>query len=368
MTSPSLPRKRSQYLIAELTPARIARQWSAIDAAPIRKPWPRWIVPSFSAAAVIVMAVLLVLRVGSPAPASVAEGALLESGARHAITLADGSRVTLDDGSRVRLATSRADAVALVVESGGVELDVVHRSGRSFVVSAGKFDVRIVGTKLHVVLASDGRVVVSVSEGKVEVRSRESSEPPRFVGAGESWSSAPAPAPSSTTASADDAPLAPSPASPGAPSSTTASTPDGATTANAAPPSFAAQVAAAGPKELLDLAKDARVHGRARDSAIALDALRRRYRGDARAGLAAFELGRLRMDSFGDPRGALEAFDDAIALSPGGSFREDAEARRVALFDAMGGGAACVAARDAYLARYPSGAHAGVVTKRCGGR
>lgn len=116
------------------------------------------------------------------------------------------------------------------------------------------------------------------------------------------------------------------------------------------------------------MAKDARVHGRARDSAVALDALRKRYRGDPRAGLAAFDLGRLRMDSFGDPRGALEAFNDAIAIAPGAPFREDAEARRVALLDAMGGGAACVAARDAYLARYPAGAHAGVVAKRCGGR
>lgn len=368
MTLPSPPRKRSQYVVPDLSAARIARQWSAIDAVPIRKPWPRWIVPSLSAAAVVVMAVLLVLRVGSRTPTSIAEGALLESGARHALTLADGSRLTLDEGSRVRLVTSRADAVALAIESGGVELDVVHASGRGFVVSAGKFDVRIVGTKLHVFLASDGRVTVSVTEGKVEVRSRDGGEPPRFVGLGESWSSAPDPSPSSTTASVDAPPTASS-APPIASQSPTASTPpDGTPAPTTAPPSFAAQVGAAGPKELLDLAKDARVHGRARDSAIALDALRKRYRGDPRAGLAAFELGRLRMDSFGDSRGALEAFDDAITLSPGASFREDAEARRVAIFESMGGGAACVAARDAYLARYPSGAHAGVVAKRCRGR
>jgi transmembrane sensor len=105
-----------------------------------------------------------------------------------------------------------------------------------------------------------------------------------------------------------------------------------------------------------------------RDAERALDTLRKRHRGDPRAALAAFELGRLRLDTLGNPAGAAEALTDAITLAPGASFREDAEARRVQALDASHARAACAAARDAYLARYPKGAHAAVVHARCGAR
>jgi hypothetical protein len=126
----------------------------------------------------------------------------------------------------------------------------------------------------------------------------------------------------------------------------------------------AAAPTAPGPRELLETANAARLAGHPRDAAQAFDALRSRYRGDPRAGLAAFELGRLRLDSLGDPAGAVEAFADAMALSPGAGFREDAEARRVEALDRMHDGR-CRAARQTYLARYPSGLHAAAVGARC---
>ena len=119
-----------------------------------------------------------------------------------------------------------------------------------------------------------------------------------------------------------------------------------------------------GPEKLLLLAETARGSGHIRDAERAFDALRTRHRGDARAGLAAFELGRIRQDS-GNPGGAAQALADAIALAPGAPFREDAEARRVQALEASGARGACAAARDAYLARYPSGAHAATVRTRC---
>ena len=82
--------------------------------------------------------------------------------------------------------------------------------------------------------------------------------------------------------------------------------------------------------------------------------------------LAAFELGRLRLDSLGDAAGADEAFRDAIALSPQGPLREDAEARRVEALAAERS-PECATARNAFLARYPHSVHAAVVSGTCSG-
>ena len=120
-------------------------------------------------------------------------------------------------------------------------------------------------------------------------------------------------------------------------------------------------------KSLFDDAQRARREGRTADAARAFDKLRRTYRGDPRAALAAFELGRLRLDALGDPRGAEEALRDAMALGPGSPFREDAEARHVQALSRMGDTKGCARARDAYLARYPSGVYRNAVGVYCGG-
>jgi transmembrane sensor len=119
-----------------------------------------------------------------------------------------------------------------------------------------------------------------------------------------------------------------------------------------------------GPRELLDAAQRAKLAGQPRAAGAAFDALRRRFRSDPRAALAAFELGRLRLENLGDAPGAVEAFDDAIALAPGGPLREDAEARRVEAL-AVERSPRCAAARDSFLSRFPGSAHAAVVAGRC---
>ncbi len=119
---------------------------------------------------------------------------------------------------------------------------------------------------------------------------------------------------------------------------------------------------------MLELADAARFSGHVREAVTPLDRLRRKFRSDPRAALAAFELGRLRMDSLGDPSGALEAFADAIALAPSGPVREDAQARQVQAFEAVGDTTRCAQARDAYLARFPNGIHATSIRGRCGGK
>ncbi len=236
------------------------------------------------------------------------EGAVIEDGA---VTLADGSRVAIAQGGRVRVVTVREDAVELALDVGEVDLAVPH-GRRTLVVHTPRYDVVDVGTRFRVALDAQGEVRVDVSEGSVEVRSRDGGHPARRLDAGESWSNAPAPTapPSSSSAMA----LVTEPMNDPAP----------------APSGASGRDASASPKELLETAERARLAGNARTAAAALDTLRRRFRSDPRAALAAFELGRLRLDSLGDAPGAVEALNDAVRLFPAGPApRRRRGARRV---------------------------------------
>jgi hypothetical protein len=118
----------------------------------------------------------------------------------------------------------------------------------------------------------------------------------------------------------------------------------------------------------LEQADAARQSGDARKAAGALDQLRRHYRSDPRAGLAALQLGRLRLDSLHDAAGALEALRDATTLSASPSVQEDALARQAQALETLGNTAGCQRVRDQYLSRYPSGIHSASIARRCGGK
>jgi transmembrane sensor len=332
----------SRYVRPNLSEARVARQWSDIDAraTPDRKMRHlRLLVgPGVLAGA---LAVALSLRGHGRAPRDGMEGTLIENGT---VTLADGSHVAVSDGGRLRVETLRDDSVVLALDVGSVEL-AVPRTRRTLVVRTPRYDVVDVGTRFRVVLDADGAERVEVSEGSVEIRSRVDKTPARRLEGGESWSSTPsAPAP---VVSAGPMPVE-------------------ATSAPSAEPLPSSPVRdpGVGPRDLLETAERARLAGQPRAAGAALDTLRRRFRSDPRAPLAAFELGRLRLDSLGDAHGALEAFDDAIALAPRGPLRQDAEARRVEALS-VERSPLCVAARDAFLERYPASAHAAVVAAQC---
>jgi len=282
-----------------------------------------------------------------------------------------------------------------------VTLDVRRVEGRAWEVAAGAFDVRVVGTKFVVrrTLGPEGdKIAVEVIRGHVQVRNRNNPEDVHDLLANESWhvdgaTATTAPTASASTAATETAPLPQPAASTDATSAAAAPPGSAAPSAQAnlapAPPSweqyakdhryreaydalgpdgFARAVDTAAPDKMLRLGDVARASGHPRDAERAYDAARKRGGGSATAALAAFELGRVRQDALGNSAGAAEALGAAIALSPGAPFREDAEARRVRALEASDGTAACVQARDAYLARYPSGAHTAVVRRRCGGK
>jgi outer membrane protein assembly factor BamD (BamD/ComL family) len=117
--------------------------------------------------------------------------------------------------------------------------------------------------------------------------------------------------------------------------------------------------------ELFDRANGARRGGNVAEAVRGYETLLASFPNDGRAGLAAFELGRLRMDRLGDYASAVSALKRAVSLAPGAGFREDAMARLVQAYAALGSKSACQSARDAYLKAYPKGVHLGTVSRKC---
>jgi TolA-binding protein len=341
-------RRLAAFVEPTVDDARIDRAWAAVARQPSALPRPYLgpILVGGIALGVAIVAIVVVAR-GRAAGPSLA-GVVFEAGSSERVTLPDGTAASLGTGARLRIDRLQRERAEVTVEKGEVRLDVRHDDARLFVVHAPKVDVVDRGTRF--VVDVDGAAVrVSVETGRVEIVRADSSQVVISLSGGQSWSDG-----SVQTSATASAP----------PARVTTAAEDVRTTAVVPP---AVSTASAGPsaRELFQAANSARLDGRPRDAASAFDTIRRRFRDDPRAGLAAFELGRLRLDALGDPTGAAEALSDCIVLAPTASFREDADARLVEAFDRMHDRGRCAAARSAYLARYPGGVHATAVASRC---
>jgi TolA-binding protein len=358
--------KLARYIVVEpASEAKLAREWETIDA---RSQPPttvrRWLSRGLVLAPMaLAAAALLVFALRRPAP-SVLPGAVFGSETGTALVdLSDGSHIEVDPQAKVAVLRGDPSDVHVELRNGAALFEVSHVERRSFVVSARGVDIRVIGTRFRVNLDGSDRVHVAVERGVVEVRRHGHDETVQRLAAGEEGTlmadgAVAAPVPSTAEPVAPEAPqVAPTGDSVAAPTNENPSTESksgGATTMDA--------------RQLFDAAGAARRAGKNAQAAALFDALRRRFPGDARAGLSAFELGRLRMDALGDLSGAMEALSQSIALGPAGSYREDAQARLVYAADAMHDEPRCRAMQKAYLTRYPRGAHAVNVASKCGGQ
>jgi hypothetical protein len=287
------------------------------------------------------------------------------------LMLPDGSRGVLERASRISIAAAAPNHILLLLEEGGIQLEVPRSEGRTFVVRAAGYEAEVLGTAFRVrINASGGRKVleVGVTHGRVKVTPPDHSDA-QILGPGETWMEAIEPTPASrilpVASSGEVAASRPLDERRAAGIITQVSPPaETPSSPSVRAPTSVPRAAGESAKDLLARAMEARAAGRLTDAAALLDNLRKRHRGDSRAGLAAFELGRLRLDALGDTAGAIEAFHDAMVLGPNAPFREDAEARRVEALDAAGD-PRCSGAQAAYLARYPVGLHARAVAARC---
>jgi transmembrane sensor len=355
-------RNLSKHVAVDTSEARLARVWSGVSdglekqSAPARRYAVRGALTLALTAAVAAL-IFGVMRFSDPNFRSPFHQAALETaGDALVVDLHDGSRIELEARTRVEVVESAEENLSMRLRRGRVECDLVPKPGRRFTLFASSVEVRVTGTRFSVELAPDGeRVEVAVERGSVEVTWPLAAEPKRRLATGERWS---------IDLTPSERPRAEAPKREPEPE------PEPATDASGVEPSAAPREPAApvppGARELFDLGNAARRAGDNAGAARAYETLIATHPSDARAGLAAFELGRLRMGPLGDLHGAVSAFRRAIALAPGAGFKEDAMARLVEAYAALGERGQCRTARDAYLASYPRGVHAAVVAKKCG--
>jgi ferric-dicitrate binding protein FerR (iron transport regulator)/outer membrane protein assembly factor BamD (BamD/ComL family) len=296
------------------------------------------------------------------------------------LSLPEGIDVEIAAGASLQVRSRTARETTLELGRGQAVFDVTHRDGRRVIVATPGFDIEVVGTRFRVQVAEgtpdptldptktpgtrSAPVTVEVERGTVRVNPSKTgggTEQPRSVTTGQRWTST-----QPSAQAVESADFATSGA-PGTVPSATDSLPD---VAGKIQPNPSASTAASdsrretdrassveSAKELFESAERHRMSGRPSEAAAALDRLRTLYPGDARAALAAFESGRIRMDRLGDPSGAVAAFQAAIRLNPSGTYREDAEARLVQLYQRLGQTDRCRQAKASYLAKYGQGKH-----------
>lgn len=352
------PPRLAQYVQPNVPESRVAQQWARLsNAERTARPRAPTMLRNFAYALAVVSIVLFGVHWYRSAPITM-RGVTVESEkpGGQSLVLPDGSRVDLPTGSLVVLDEYSDARVRMTLKRGEATFQVAPQKGRLFCVDVQGYEIRVVGTRFSVAVEQsqgEPNVTVRVMKGKVAVRDHRSPNDESILTASQSWSARSTPA-------VVDAGLQEPAAARGV--ETVIGELDGGTptvspnTTQVSPPRA---------RELLEKAEFLRLEGRIRESSDMLDRLRHAYRGDPRAGLAAFELGRIRMDSFGDLNGAEEALRDAIALSPNASFREDAQSRLVQIYHRQGNLGRCRAAKSAYVARYPNGAASKVVIRLC---
>jgi len=361
MTEPTERKPLGRFVEAPIDDLKLRRQWRSISrqlgasgrASGFQakragsQGLARWVFAGAGLAAVAAALFVLVPSGEPAAPVQRAQAVLETKNDSTQVALADGSSIDLQPQSRLEMKRETKNSVELVLQRGKARFDVAHVEGRRFAVVAANVRVHVVGTKFDVGV-DDQEVRVAVQRGAVDVVVDGAATPVRLT-AGQSWS-------------LDREPPAAPPVTEEAPAT------------SRKPPSDDSLTEGSGPRPTAPTAvqlfqKGNRLRSQA-DFAGAAQTYRdflARFPGDPRSGLVAYELARLQMDRLGDYSGAKKNLARALDASPGGSIREGAMARLVRIHEATGATKQCLAAKQAYLAQYPTGAYHERVSHQCGG-
>ncbi len=106
-----------------------------------------------------------------------------EIGGHQTVPLADGSRIELNTNTQVR-ADFGDKARTVWVDRGEAYFDIAPDPARPFVVYAGERRVTVLGTKFAV-RRDAGRVLVAVTEGRVQLETTAATEPPKIMKGGD---------------------------------------------------------------------------------------------------------------------------------------------------------------------------------------
>lgn len=339
-----------------------------------------WLGAGLATCAAGAAALLLVLRQPSPLTFTVAgkssHGAATFSGASVPVEFSDGSRLLLEDGAARVVGVGRTGA-SIVLRSGRLRAEVVHRRDTRWSVRAGRYEVRVVGTRFQVLWEpASGKLAVDVEEGEVTVAGPDM-EPGKPVHAGERLE-LPGPVNAAPAMGAAHAiPAAPSGPAPAA------IRPHGRSGAAAQPvqPTWRALAASERWAEALDTARragfaelcrnttreellllgnTARFGGEATLAVGAFSALRDRFPRSPEAAMGAFALGRLAFDGQRDYSSAARWFRTYLAELPGGALEREAAGRLIEALQGAGDHPGARAAARRYLEGHPDGPHARV--------
>jgi transmembrane sensor len=304
------------------------------------------------------------------------------------IKLADGSRVkALSHGAAVAVEGNEPKHIRLRLDAGGARFDVIPNKHREFIVRAGGVEVAVLGTIFDVERA-EGRVRVSVSRGKVRVRTgvtKAGSIATAIVKAGESqWFEDPAPSERAvaSTVNAEKARQLPAaerntvqPLAAKARSSRhlRERAHDLREQDEDAPRAEWRSLSQSGDYEaayrllqqstvedddsgaLLDAADAARLSGHPHVAVTYLRKVLDQHGESPVAPLAAFTLGRVLLERLGQPSEAADAFATARQLAPNGSLAQDALAREVEAWSKAGRPDDAYRAARQYVDTYPKG-------------
>ena len=135
-----------------------------LSAARRRRTRSRWMATTAALAACLVLGGWLLLR-----PASDTSPAALAAVPPRVLTLADGTLVHLNTGAQLHEHFTRGER-RVALTHGEAHFAVTHDPSRPFVVEAGAFHVRAVGTAFNVARHSS-RIEVLVTEGRVQLTS-----------------------------------------------------------------------------------------------------------------------------------------------------------------------------------------------------
>jgi FecR protein len=354
-----------------------------------RVPASRWAFGGLAAAAIVASA-LVVTRVGWwSAPTFTVAGQRGEVGEWLAtneaeqlpLDFSEGTHVAIAAGSRARVEEVSRHGARVVIERGSLSAHVTHRPEAAWHFGAGPFDVLVVGTSLSVNWdPSSGVFDLGVQRGSVvvsgplihtaqEVRAGEHCRvdlTKQAMQVGEIAKAA-TPAPDVNLAPQPEAPAMSDAAEsslPGAPNRVAAPSGGSPWLAFARDGKYREAVAAAersgisriyqaAPAEdLLELARSARLAGRADVEHDALLACRQHYKGQPFAAKAAYLLGRA-----AGPKEAAQWFETYLREQPSGVLSREASGRLIESHQRAGNAPAARDAATRYLASYPDGPH-----------
>jgi hypothetical protein len=315
-------------------------------------------------------------------------GGWLEAQASEPLLLSfsEGSVLSLAAGSRGRVTRLSPEGARIDLEQGSVDADVVHRSGTDWCFGAGPFEVAVLGTQLRVSWKPEtGQFELRVSRGVVRVRGPliQGSQDvhsgqlyrvdlgQHLAGLGQA-ASPPEVAPEPPAAAPEPAPPAPAPgappraASPGASSGPARVSWLALARAGKARDAVAAAeragldgiYASASAESLLELARAARLVGRADVERSALLACRRRALGQPAAAQAAYLLGRASPSAE-----AVGWFETYLSEQPSGLLAREASGRLLESYLATGDRAGAMRAAARYLEAYADGPHASMARR-----